>query len=331
MGSIASGILSLIYGNKAAGAQALGYNDALVGVEKANNQNRTDINNAGAASQGIVNQGAATATGQVNDAAKNATGQVWDATNQANTNIAGGLATQVGQQAPYLAAGQQGVKGLADLANEHRQFSWDPSQVANDPAYQFRLQQGKEAINNSAASRGLLSSGNTLKDLTSFGQGNAATYENQDFNQALSQFNTNFDTAQKSYLPLAQMGQTAVGQFDQATQNAQGQVAGNLINAGTYGGNASQYAGTYGGNATQNAAMFGGQTTNSLAEFLAKQNADTAISAGNYRVGQGNATAGKDLNTGGALGSIIGGVPSLYNAIAKIFTPGGSGNGDGGD
>ena len=329
MGSIASGILGLIYGNKAADAQALGYNDAMQGIINQNAASTTNLNNAAATSTAQVQAGADKATGLVNDATGKAISTVNDATAQGNNTISNFLQDQKQQINPYLDAGQTGVKGLTDLANENRQFNWDPSQVANDPAFQFRMQQGNEAIQNSAASRGLLSSGNTLKDLTSFGSGTAAQFENQDFNQALSQFNTNFQTAQNSYLPLAQMGQTAVGQNDQAIQNAGTQIAGNTINAGTYGGNATIGAGVYGGNAQQTASQFAGDTTNSIAKFIASLGSTAAKQAGDYRVGQGDATAGKDLNTGSSIGSIVGGGAGLYNTIAGLFgggSSGGSGN-----
>lgn len=44
-------------------------------------------------------------------------------------------------------------------------------QFRTTPGYNFRLQQAQEAVENSAASRGGLLSGNTLKDLTRFSQG----------------------------------------------------------------------------------------------------------------------------------------------------------------
>lgn len=44
----------------------------------------------------------------------------------------------------------------------------------NSPDYNFALQQGGLAVDRSAAARGLLTSGGTLKDLTSFGQGLAS-------------------------------------------------------------------------------------------------------------------------------------------------------------
>lgn len=50
----------------------------------------------------------------------------------------------------------------------------------NDPAYQARMQAGTSAIERSAAAKGMLGSGNTLAELTQFGQGLASQeYQNQ--------------------------------------------------------------------------------------------------------------------------------------------------------
>ena len=59
------------------------------------------------------------------------------------------------------------------------------------PGYAFGLQQGQDALQNSAAARGTLRGGGTLKDL--FGYTNAAAEQNYGnvYNQDLSTFNTN--------------------------------------------------------------------------------------------------------------------------------------------
>lgn len=65
----------------------------------------------------------------------------------------------------------------------------------NQPGYQFGLQQGQQALENSAAARGTLRGGGTLKDL--FGYTNAAAEQNYGnvFNQDLTQYSTNRDNA----------------------------------------------------------------------------------------------------------------------------------------
>ncbi len=64
-------------------------------------------------------------------------------------------------------------------------------EAQNQPGYKFGLQQGQQALENSAAERGTLRGGGTLKDL--FGYTNAAAEQNYGnvFNQDLTTFNTN--------------------------------------------------------------------------------------------------------------------------------------------
>lgn len=67
---------------------------------------------------------------------------------------------------PLFGSGQAAADPLAGGAEDGYQFR-------TTPGYEFRLQQAQESLENSAASRGGLLSGNTLKDLTQFSQGMA--------------------------------------------------------------------------------------------------------------------------------------------------------------
>ncbi|MCP4988367.1 MAG: hypothetical protein GY928_20645 [Colwellia sp.] len=79
---------------------------------------------------------------------------------------------------------QFGIDPLTQFQQNTQPFQFDPD---SDPGFQFRLQQGTDAIEGSAAARGGLFSGQTGKDLTSFGQ-NLASQEFQNaFNRDLAQ------------------------------------------------------------------------------------------------------------------------------------------------
>lgn len=78
--------------------------------------------------------------------------------------------------APYLSAGTSGISAL--------QSGFDPSQLESDAGYQFRLQQGQDALEKSLAAKGLSSSGAALKAAQEYGQGTAA----QAYNDAYSQW-----------------------------------------------------------------------------------------------------------------------------------------------
>jgi hypothetical protein len=148
---------------------------------------------------------------------------------QPATDYAGSL------QMPYIHGGEQAETQLSTLlAQPVDKFSYDPSQVANDPGYQFTLAQGQKALEQSAAARGQSLSGGQLKALSQFNQGNAATYENQFYNQALNTFDTNRDTLQQRIGNL--FGQTSQGQQSATTVGTQ------QIQGAEYGSNAEQTA-----------------------------------------------------------------------------------------
>ncbi len=164
-----------------------------------------------------------------------ATGSGYDAIAQSNaavdagTQAATGAITNAGTQQkqvydqmtggyqPYQAAGAYGLDKLQSTAGT---FNFDPNDVTNNPAYKFQLQQGQKAIQNSAASRGMLMSGSTLKSLDNYSQGLASTSEQALYNQALSTYNTN----QQGYQSLANLGQNANSQAIQAGSVYGGQL-----------------------------------------------------------------------------------------------------------
>jgi hypothetical protein len=81
--------------------------------------------------------------------------------------------------APWREAGGQAIgQGLAML-----QPGYD---YTASPGYQFRFNEGQRAVDSSAAAKGMLMSGGTLKDLTRFGQGVAAADFNDQFNRVMS-------------------------------------------------------------------------------------------------------------------------------------------------
>jgi hypothetical protein len=71
--------------------------------------------------------------------------------------------------------------------------------LQNDPGYQFRLGQGLQAVQQSAAARGVLNTGGTLKDIADYGQNYASGEYGNAFNRALSGYQTNFADALQRY------------------------------------------------------------------------------------------------------------------------------------
>jgi hypothetical protein len=96
------------------------------------------------------------------------------------------------------------------------------------PGYQFTLEQGTRAINQNAAANGTLMTGNTGKALTDYGQGLASTTYNQDFNNAMQTYMTNY----QSLLGGTQIGQNSTGQLTNANLTTAGNTANIDMTAG---------------------------------------------------------------------------------------------------
>jgi hypothetical protein len=128
----------------------------------------------------------------------------------------------------------------------------------NAPAMQTALATGREAIEQSAASRGGLLSSNTLAGLTEYGQKVGAQYQNQAFNQYLAQLEANLKPIQS----LAQVGQTEVGRVADVSSNAAlaagGALAGSQVAQGNIYGSAVSNLGKQLGQMNVIQSLFGG-------------------------------------------------------------------------
>jgi hypothetical protein len=124
--------------------------------------------------------------------------------------------------------------GGADNGSLMRGFS--DADFQTDPGYQFRQDQGQQALERSAAARGGLMSGAALKDTARFSQGLAS----QEYAAAFDRFQTNRSNKMNPLLSLAGSAQTASGALGAAGQNV-ANSSGNIL---------GQYAATAGQNIT---------------------------------------------------------------------------------
>ncbi len=80
-----------------------------------------------------------------------------------------------------------------------------------DPGFQFRLGAGREALERSAAARGVLRTGGTFRDLLEYGQKfGSQEYENA-HNRALGVYDRDFQAAKSEYDPLFSQWQAQSG------------------------------------------------------------------------------------------------------------------------
>jgi hypothetical protein len=138
------------------------------------------------------------------NASQQAAQQYEQALQKGVTSLQGNLQTGEANYQPYLNAGQGATNTLASLMGTPGQGLMTPwsqqftaptaAQAAQTPGYQFQLQQGENAAQNSAAGQGSLLSGRTLASLNDFAQGTASTNYQNTFNNSLTQYNSAYNS-----------------------------------------------------------------------------------------------------------------------------------------
>ena len=82
-------------------------------------------------------------------------------------------------------------------------FNFDPSQIQDDPSYQFIRDEGIRGVKRQASAEQRLGGGRTLKDLARWNTGLASTfmndYYNQDFNEATTGYNAKVGDYNRGY------------------------------------------------------------------------------------------------------------------------------------
>jgi hypothetical protein len=121
-----------------------------------------------------------------------------------------------------------GSKALTDLQDPNTSKNMTMADFQQDPGYAFRMQQGQQALERSAAARGGLNSGATMMALQDYGQ----QMGSQEYQNAFNRFNVNRDYNTQRLSGLAGIGQNAVSNTVNAGQNYAGQVANNQLGVG---------------------------------------------------------------------------------------------------
>lgn len=114
-----------------------------------------------------------------------------------------------------------------------------PDSIADTNAYKFRFNQGQQALERSAAARGMLNSGNTLAALADYGQGAASQEYGNEFNRLASlvgqrnQFNLGrAGLDQSDRQGRAGTALRALMGYDDSSINARNSAASNSANLG---------------------------------------------------------------------------------------------------
>ena len=128
---------------------------------------------------------------------------------------------------PYKQAGMTSLSQMMDQmgANGYFNQTYTGQDIYSDPSYQFRLQQGQDAIQSSAAAKGGLLSGPTLKALQNYSQ----DYASQEYGNAYNRFNADQTNRYNRLSNIIGIGQNAAAQVGNAGAQTAQAVANNTM------------------------------------------------------------------------------------------------------
>ena len=148
---------------------------------------------------------------------------------------------QVELQEPFREAGLAGQNRLLELlgiggekgAEGYGRYGSAEFTPANflayqDPGYAFRMSEGLKGLERSAAARGGLLSGSTLKGIQQYGQDLAS----QEYQNAYNRFQTSRANTLNPFASLAGVGQTSANAIGTAAGQFGQQIGSNIIGAG---------------------------------------------------------------------------------------------------
>jgi hypothetical protein len=255
------------------------------------------VNDATAQVNPELTQGALTLGNAFRDVATTAGTGVRNAAGAAGAGVTAAAQQANGYLNPYVTAGGDALTKLSEIASGPGfTFSQD------DPSYQWRLTEGQKALERSAAARGALQAGGTMKAITRYAQGAAS----QEYGAAFDRYMRERQTNAGIYSSLAGIGLTA------------GSRAGdNLTGAARYAGDTSIAGERYAGDAS----MEGERFASGLNWDAIRTAAGNSLSAARYGAdaltGAGDARAAGAVARGNAWNGAIGGVA---NSAAGAFT-----------
>jgi hypothetical protein len=172
---------------------------------------------------------------------------------------------------PFTQAGTTATNMLtAQLPQLTSPITMDEATLRQTPGYQFNLTQGLKSVQNSAAARGLASSGAALKGAAGYATGLAdSTYQNQ-FNNALASRQNTYNQlmgvaglGENAGAQTGQIGTQLAGNAGQATVGAGNAIAGGLTGAANALTNAvGNYSGYQLANALTSQGLYGNGNQN---------------------------------------------------------------------
>jgi len=242
----------------------------------------------------------------VSDVSTSAAEGVLRASEEANRTLGDVYRDMLGRIDPYSELGLRTARTLAEMAGPDGEITrkFTMADFEEDPGYRFRLAEGQKALERSAAVRGMLQSGQTLKALTGYAQGMAS----QEYQNAFERFMRQRQQRYAMLSDLASMGERA------------NEMA---LRAGTwYGGNVSDNTmrgSMYAGDARMRGAMYAGDARMGSERDAARLALGAAEYAGNAAMGRGNALAAGHMGAANAWNRALGSLGQTAMDVAGYY------------
>jgi hypothetical protein len=160
---------------------------------------------------------------------------------------------QVELQEPWRKAGETALNKLIPLATEYTPFGMQQFQA--DPGYAFRMSEGMKGLERSAAARGGLLSGATLRGVQRYGQDLASQEYQNAFNRSQAEREARLNPLQS----LAGVGQTTAQTLGEAGRNYAANVGNLMMGSAEAAGNARMARASAYGNTINQLAYLGGR------------------------------------------------------------------------
>lgn len=159
---------------------------------------------------------------EVSEATESAAASTAAATESTNIMLQEQYEQTRADQEPWRVAGEKALQTIQTMPDF--QFSAEDFEQMKDPSYEFRMQEGVNALDRSAAARGRVLSGAQDRAVTRYGSDLASQEYGNAFNRALGTYQQNLGTQQS----LAGVGQTATNLTAQAGQQTAASQASNI-------------------------------------------------------------------------------------------------------
>lgn len=297
-----------LFGGKGAKSAAKQQNAALqkaIGLQGSQvDANDNDIWTSQGWANNAINDAKTEGQKAVGDATLQGLAGVKSGVSDANQTLSDSQKQQLALYNPYIQSGTTSLASLQDLAGANgplsNKFSFNPSDLQNDPGYAFTLQQGQDALQRAAAAKGQLFSSGTLKSLAGYTTGTANQYFGDAFNRAKTTFDTNQNQALSrisTLQGLAGLGYSGTAAGAKAVGDTSSQQAGNTLSGSEFGANLGEQGAQF--NSNTGAAAGTQLSLNTLAGAAARnaQGNHYADTVGNLLTNQGNNNAASTVSS----------------------------------